>query len=237
MSRRTLVYFVCSPHSRTGVTTTARLLTDYHLWRGVPVEGFDTDAREPSYALRFPRSSTVVDIFDVRGQIALFDRLLIPDETPKVVDVWSRSFDQLFSIIAEIGFFEEAERMDVEPIVLFHTDASQMAASNARLLTTTWPRLWLTTVNNEGAAPLGPDAREIMENYSARAKIVLPRLERPIANALDDPHLSLSGLLMDSPISMSLVVRAALKNWLMPVFTQFRSHELRIALQSSQFLR
>ncbi len=34
-----------------------------------------------------------------------------------------------------------------------------------------------------------------------------------------------------------LVVRAALKNWLMPVFTQFRSHELRIALQSSQFLR
>lgn len=237
MSRRTLVYFVCSPHSRTGVTTTARLLTDYYLWRGVPVEGFDTDAREPSYALRFPRTSTVVDIFDVRGQIALFDRLLISDETPKVVDVWSRSFDQLFSIIAEIGFLEEAARMDVEPIVLYQADASQMAASNARLLTTTWPNLWLTAVNNEGAAPLGPDARAILETYGARAKLVLPRLERPIARALDEPHLCLSDFLLESPVSMSLVIRAALKNWLLPIFTQFRSHELRIALQSSQFLR
>lgn len=237
MSRRTLVYFVCSPHSRTGVTTTARLLTDYYLWRGVTVEGFDTDAREPSYALRFPDSATVVDIFDVRGQIALFDRLLIPDETPKVVDVWSRSFDQLFSVIAEIGFLEEAERMDVEPIVLFHADASQMAASNARVLTSAWPNLWLTAVNNEGAAPLGPAAHDILENYAARAKILLPRLEAPIARALEEPDLSLSGLLMDSPVVMSLVVRAALKNWLMPIFTQFRSHELRIALQSSQFLR
>lgn len=36
---------------------------------------------------------------------------------------------------------------------------------------------------------------------------------------------------------MSLVVRATLRNWLMPIFSQFRSHELRIALQSSQFLR
>lgn len=237
MSRRTLVYFVCSPHSRTGVTTTARALTDYHLWRGVPVEGFDTDAREPSYARRFPQLSTIVDIFDVRGQIALFDRLLIADDIPKVVDVWSRSFDKLFSIIAEIGFLEEAARAGVEPIILFHADASRMSASNARLLTTTWPNLWLTAVNNEGAAPLGPDAREILELYRPRGKLVLPRLERPIAEALEEPYLSLSDFLLDSPASMSIVVRAAMKNWLLPIFTQFRSHELRIALQSSQFLR
>lgn len=237
MSRRTLVYFVCSPHSRTGVTTTARLLMDYYLSRGVPVEGFDTDAREPSFAHRFPGRSTVVDIFDVRGQIALFDRLLLADDTPKVVDVWSRSFDQLFSIIAEIGFLEEAGRTGVEPVVLFQSDMSQMAASNARILTTTWPNLWLTVVNNEGASPLGPEARETLGNYSARGKILMPRLERPIARALDDPNLSLSDFLAEPPPGMSLVVRAALKGWILPIFTQFQSLELRIALQSSQFLR
>src|SRR5512139_3281584 len=99
MRRRTLVFFVCSPHPRTGVTTAARLLTDYYLSRGVPVEGFDTDSREPCYALLFPALSRVVDVSDVRGQITLFDRLLVANDTPKIVDVWSRSFDSFYSVI------------------------------------------------------------------------------------------------------------------------------------------
>jgi hypothetical protein len=237
MSRRTLVYFVCSPHSRTGVTTTARLITDYHLSRGVTVEGFDTDAREPSYAERYPGLARVVDIFDVRGQIALFDQLLIPDDRPKVVDVWSHSFDQLFAIIAEIGFIEEAVRSGVAPLVLYQADTSQLAASNCRLLTTTWPDLWVSVVHNEGAAPLGFDARERLAAFRPRGKLVIPALERPIARVLDDPDFMFSAFLRAPPAGMSLVVRAALRNWLLPVFTQIQSLELRIALQSSEFLR
>ena len=237
MSRRTLVFFVCSPHGRTGVTTAARLLTDYYLSRGAPVEGFDTDSREPCYALRFPKLARVVDLGDVRGQIALFDRLLIADDTPKIVDVWSRSFDQLFSTIAEIGFLEEARRAGVEPIVLFQTDGSHTAASNARLLTTTWPDLWLTAIHNEGAAPLAPDAPAILANYPMRGKLVIPSLESAIARALDDVDLSLSDFLREPPPQMSIVVRAALKAWIFPIFTQFQSFELRLSLQSSRFLR
>jgi len=33
------------------------------------------------------------------------------------------------------------------------------------------------------------------------------------------------------------VVRAALKTWLLPIFTQFQSLELRLELQSSEWLR
>jgi hypothetical protein len=237
MSRRTLVYFVCSPHSRTGVTTTARLLTDYYLSRGVPVDGFDTDAREPSYAQRFPELSRIVDIYDVRGQIALFDQLLIADERPKIVDVWSRSFDRLFATIAEIGFLEEAARSAVMPVVLFQADMSQMAANNCRLLTTTWPDLWVSVVHNEGASPLGFDARETLASYRARGRLVIPKLERPIVRFLDNPEFSLSSFLREPPAAMSLVVRAAIRNWLLPTFTQLHSFELRLALQSSQFLR
>ena len=237
MSRRTLVFFVCSPHGRTGVTTAARLLTDYYLSRGVPVEGFDTDPREPTYALRFPQFARVVDLDDIRGQISLFDRLLVADDTPKVVDVWSRSFDQLFSTIAEIGFLDEARRAGVEPIVLFQTDSSHTAASNARLLTTTWPDLWLTAIHNEVAAPLAPDPQGVLANYPTRGKLVIPRLESAIARALDDADLSLSDFLHQPPPRMSIVVRAALKGWLLPIFTQFQSFELRLSLQSSRFLR
>jgi hypothetical protein len=237
MSRRTHVFFVCSPHSRTGVTTAARLLTDYYVSRGVPVEGFDTDAREPCYALRFPEISRIVDICDVKGQISLFDRLLLPDDIPKVVDVWSRSFDQLFATIAEIGFLEEARRAGVEPIILYQSDSSQTAASNARLLNTTWPQLWITVIHNEGAAPLGPEALQFLAQYPARGKLVIPRLETAIARALDDSELSLSAFLKEPPADMSIVVRAALKGWLMPIFTQLQSFELRLDLQSSEFLR
>jgi hypothetical protein len=242
MRRRTLVYFVCSPHSRTGVTTAARLLTDFYLARGDAVEGFDMDSREPTYARLFPQISRVVDIREVKGQISLFDRLLVADETPKIVDVWSHHYDEFFATIAEIGFLEEAKRAGVEPLIFFQTDSSQVAASNARLLNTTWPDLWMTVIHNEGAAPLGPEAHQLLAAYPAKGKLVIPRLEIPVAKALENEELSLSAFLKEpnGPTSispMSIVVRAALKNWLLSIFTQLQSFELRIDLQSSEFLR
>lgn len=237
MRRRTLVFFVCSPHSRTGVTTAARLLTDYYLSRNVEPEAFDTDAREPYFAALFPGMSRVVDIGEVRGQISLFDRLLHPDERPKIVDVWHRSYDRLFSTIAEIGFFEEARRLGVEPIVLYQSDASARAASGAISLNTTWPDLWMTVIHNEGSAPLGPTPHDILSRYPTRGKFAISRLEAPIAQALDDFDLSLSEFLRDPPPNMSIVVRAALKAWLTPIFTQFQSFELRLDLESAVFLR
>jgi hypothetical protein len=237
MTRRTLVFFVCSPHSRTGVTTAARLLTDYYLSRNVAVEGFDTDSREPLYALFFPQRAQVVDIGEVKGQISLFDRLLVPDETPKIVDVWHRSYECLFSTIAEIGFFDEARRTGVEPLILFQADATASAANSALALNTTWPDLWMSVIHNQGAAPLGRDALTILGRYPARGKFVIPRLETPIARTLDDIDLSLSRFLVEQPPNMSIVVRAALKAWILPIFTQFQSFELRRDLQSSECLR
>lgn len=237
MSRSTLVFFVCSPHSRTGVTTAARLLTDYYRSCNIRVEGFDTDTRQPHYADLFPSSTHVVDIAEVRGQIALFDRLLWADGAPKIVDVWHRSYEQLFSTIAEIGFLEEAQRTGVQPIVLYQTDATESAAVSALTLATTWPDLWITALHNEGAAPLGGDAYDILSIYPSRGKFVIPALDGAIAPMLDDPNLSLSNFLLEPPSDMSIVVRAALKSWLVPIFTQFQAFQLRVDLQSSEFLR
>jgi hypothetical protein len=237
MTRRTLVFIACSPHARTGVTTTARLLTDYHLSRHVPVEGFDTDPRDPRYAELFPHCARVVDAADIRGQISLFDRLLVHDEIPKIVDVWHRSYAQFFATVREIGFIEEARRHGVEPIVLFQADESESAYAKALELTASWRDLWMIVVHNEGAAPLGERARELLPRYPARGKFVIAPLERPIAKVLDDPALSLSRFLLAPPADMSIVVRAALKAWILPVFTQFQSFELRLTLESSSFLR
>lgn len=237
MKRRTLVFIVCSPNPRTGVTTTARLLTDYYLAQRARVVGFDTDPRDFRYGSLFPEQATVVDLVDVKGQISLFDRLLAADEIPKVVDVWRRSYDVFFSTVRDIGFFEEARRLGVEPVILFQADASEKTLAKALALSATWRELTILAVRNEGAAPLGEAAFDIMSRYPACGKFVIPALEGPIAKALDEPDLSLSRFLLAPPAGMSIVVRAALKAWLLPIFTQFQSFELRLDLESSEFLR
>ncbi len=237
MMRRTPVFIVCSPQPRAGATTTARLLTDYNIAKGVPVEGFDTDPHEPRYAELFPRQVRLADIADIKGQIALFDRLLVQDQAPKIVDLWHRSYERFFDIVRDIGFFEEARRSGVEPILLFQAAASPRAASCAQEVALRWPQLRLMLVRNEGAAPLGPRPLDILARYPAQGKFVIPALEPPVARALDDERLSLAHFLAAPPAGMSIIVRAALRNWLIPIFTQFRSFELRREFEQSDFFK
>lgn len=237
MRRRTIVYIACSPHPRTGVSTTARLLTDFYLSRQARVEGFDTDPHEPRYGSLFPDCVRVIDAADIRGQISLFDRLLVHDEIPKIVDIWHRSYERFFATVQEIGFMEEARRHGVEPVILFHIDPTEATLARALGLSAAWNDLMIVAVHNPGASPLGDAADEILSRYPARRKFFIPPLEAPLAQALEEPDLSLSRFLLAPPSNMSIVVKAGLKTWLAPIFTQFQSFELRMELESAEFLR
>ncbi len=94
MEQKTRVYICCSPHKRTGATTTARLLSDYLIFNGRGFAGFDPDPHDPDYGARFPEAVTIADAATIEGQVAMFDRLLVHDETPKIVDVWHRSYSR-----------------------------------------------------------------------------------------------------------------------------------------------
>jgi len=237
MKRRTRIFIACSPHARVGATTTARLLTDYFLYNNAVVEGFDLDPHESAYSALFPGVVSVVDAADIKGQISLFDRLLIDDGAPKIVDVWRRSFERFFSTVKEIGFFEEARNRGLEAILLFHADEQASSLATAQALHAAWPDVTQFVVNNEGAAPLGREAPDILARYPAAGKFAIPPLEAPVRRLLDDPELSLTRFLREPPTDMSLVVRAALKAWIAPVFTQFRSYELRRELEASDLFR
>jgi hypothetical protein len=236
MRRRTIVYIACSPHARAGVSTTARLLTDYHLLRQRTVEGFDIDPHEPFYGALFPESARVLDINDVKGQISLFDNLLVQNEVPKIVDVWHRSYKKFFAMVKDIGFFEEAEKRGVEPIILFQAGSSDAALTEALALRSTWPNLQMIIVHNEGTIPLGPHAHEILARYPAQGKFVIGPLDASVATILQDTNFSLSNFLITPPPDMSIVVRAVLKSWITPVLTQFLSSELRLTLENANYL-
>ncbi len=229
MGSQTYVYIVCSPRGRVGVTTAARLLGDYFLSRRRNFIGFDTDPHESPFALRFPQQAKVADLASVKGQIALFDRLLVSDETPKVVDLWARSWKGFFNMVREIGFLEEARRQGVTPIFLLAVDNSNECLDAVTGLLAQWPDLNLALVRNRGAAGQD-DGDASSDRFPPLRDFEIPALDPVVAHAMERADVSLSRFLLAPPSDMSIVVKSALRTWLSQVFAQIQSFELRMAL-------
>jgi hypothetical protein len=57
------------------------------------------------------------------GQMAFFERLIADnDGIANVIDLSHRTFKSFFTVVKEIGFFEEARRRAIEPLILFIID-------------------------------------------------------------------------------------------------------------------
>src|SRR5580693_2795008 len=104
MSRPTHVYIVASPRPRSGKTLLARALVEFFLTDGRPVGAFDLDTLEGTLARFLPRLTVRADIADTRGQIALFDELIIGNEKPKVIDVSAHAYEPFFKVMEQIDF-------------------------------------------------------------------------------------------------------------------------------------
>src|SRR5260370_35368019 len=56
--------------------------------------------------------------------MAFFERLIADnDRIANVIDLSHRTFKSFFTVVEEIGFFEEARRRAIEPLILFIIDA------------------------------------------------------------------------------------------------------------------
>ena len=87
-----------SPRPRVGRTLLARLLMEYAIDNGRPLVGFHLSPREPMLAGRFPKLVWPIDIAETRGQMELFDRLLVDTASIKVVDLGYGAFEQFFDV-------------------------------------------------------------------------------------------------------------------------------------------
>lgn len=238
MADSSRAFIVCAPHARVGTTMTARLLTDWLLYRGQSsVVGFDTDPQEAPFASRFPGSVQVADLASIQGQMAIFDRMLDHGGADFVVDVWSRSFLPFFEVARSAAFFREAEAQGLSPCIVYHSDASEIACETARELAALWPDVDLLIVHNAGAVDLEDDVGAILQNYPGQRALHVPALDPYLRKLIDEPGFSLSAFLRQPPEKMSIVVRAALNNWLSRVFDQITSYELMIALRKAEFMK
>ena len=221
--RRYPIYIVCSPRPRVGKTLIARLLIEYKTLQNVDVVAFDVSAAEASLAKYLPARTIASDVANVRGQMALFDRLLYRDGIGKVIDLGHDSYDEFFAVARKIGFVDEADRQFIEPVVIFVADGSKKSLGEYSSLCK-----WFSPI-----VPLYNDAAGVSDKcralYNEVLKVPQPlriRKLSPVLNAtIDRPMFSFCQFLSNQTGNAS-----ELYIWMSAVFGEFRRLETVLRL-------
>src|ERR1700752_5299281 len=145
----TPVYIICSPRPQVGKTLIARLLSEFLLLKNRQVTSFDINLKEPSLLDFLPDVTETADIVDTFGKMALMDRVILNDGMAKVIDLGFHAFDEFFKMSEEIGFFKEAARGSVVPIILFIADIDRVSVRGHEMLRRQIPAPQFITVDNE----------------------------------------------------------------------------------------
>jgi hypothetical protein len=224
MPQHAPLYIVASQHPRVGKTLLARLLIEYLRLSGRAIVGYDLDPREPTFATYFPNLAWTVDIAETKGQVALFDRLIADNWRTTVIDLGYGPSDQFFTVMAEIGFEQEARRRQIDPIVLFITDSAPATARSYAELRRRLRHTIFVPVHNEATSFMF-----IPQDYPpTRADcslIRIPQLSPIVRGVIDRPGFSFGAYMAKQPGGPTEV-----HSWIGRIFAQFRELELRLTL-------
>jgi hypothetical protein len=234
MIHRTPLYIVCSPRAQVGRTLVARLLVDYFLLEGRNAAAFDFEAEAPALIDFLPGYTEKAEVTDIEGQMTLFDRLIVADRMPKVVDLAPAAFRQFFSVMRQIGFIDDARGRGIEPVALFMAAPDAVSARAYAGLRGQLPEMVLVPVYNEAVAR-GQRARE---NYplarAAAVPIRIPTLVPWLYRYLEKPPFSFADFRSTPPQEIPLDIYMQLHRWMRRVFVEFRELELRLLLDDVQ---
>jgi hypothetical protein len=230
VGNRTPVLIVCSPQARVGRTLVARLLLDFFLMGDRPATGFDFVVEPPSFVDFLPDHTVQSDVADVEGQMALFDRLIEPDGTAKVVDLAPGSFRQFFSVMAQIDFADQALQRGIEPIALFMAAPDMVSHRAYAELQRSLPELLLVPVYNDAIA----HGRRERENFPPAGPVAvpiqIPALAPHFYRFIENPPFSFAAFRSTPPRDIPLDAYMELLRWVRRVFVEFRELELRLLL-------
>ncbi len=228
--KRALICIVVSPRAQVGKTFVARLLTDFLRHDGGQAAAFDLNAEGEALRDYLPDVATAADLADVRGQMALFDRLIINDGIAKVVDVGHASFERFFTITQEIRFFEETRRRGIEPMILFAADPHPAAVKAYANLQRRMRSAFLVPVLNE-AIVRGRNLREKFPfAQTVGVPLQIPVLAPMLLAQIDKSTYSFADLHDRLPMAIPLELAFELRAWTRRTFLEFRELELRLLL-------
>jgi hypothetical protein len=223
------LYVVCSPCRCVGKTLVARLIAELHLLDEQPVAAFDLADEGPQLADYLPDLTTVADIGDTCGQMAFFDRLIDEGGGPKVIDVSHRAFKTFFDVVQAIGFFEEARRRAIAPLILFIVDQDPKAAQAYAMLRRSCTAASLLPVRNLAEAGELPDYVRSPSRWIAPASLDISLIGFSLRALIDRPAFSFADYWRAAPAGLSDAADDELMDWTEGVFLQLRAVERFLA--------
>jgi hypothetical protein len=219
-----------SPRPRVGKTLMARVLTEFYRSEGRPVAAYDLDPTEGTLSEFLPGFAVASQIADTRGQMALFDRLIVDDEKPKVLDVGSGLFSHFLKVMTEIDFVPEARQRSVEPIIMYIAAADRRAADGYAELVGRFPDLTVVPVFNETVGRFS-DLREAFPARGASSQpLRVPQLSPTLRHIIDTRPFSFSAYRRGIATEVPPILDKELGAWVKRVFVQVREQELRLLL-------
>jgi len=232
MPFRNSVAIVASPRPRVGKTLLARLLTDFHLQEGRPVAAFDLNAGTGTLAQFLPEHVTRSTIDDLKGQIALFDRLIADDGIIKVVDLGHPSFESFFTLAHQFGFAGEARSRRIGFAILYLLTPDFTSVEAYHSLRIGLPEAVLAPVHNEifGA---GQHRQKYGLTGGSATVIRLPLLAPTLRKSIETPPFSFANSRL---AALDVDIDMELQHWLGRIYLEFRELDLRILLTDLRFL-
>lgn len=227
------LYVVCSPGRSGGRTLVSRLLTEFYVLGDRPVAAFDLSDEEPRLADYLPHLTTIADIDDIRDQIIFFERLVAEDEGPKIIDVNHRVFRNFFTTVQKIGFFEEARRHSIAPLILLVGDAHPKSLEMRATIRRWFPEVFLLPVRNvtERIAVSEPDmpAKERI----TRDSLDVPFLRSPLRMLINVQDFLFYRFWRAKPANLPDAWDDELLDWLTSVYFQFQDIEVLLGFEES----
>lgn len=229
--QRAHIYLVCSLRPRTGKTLIARLCAEFNRAVVSPAVPIDLGTEDPTLSEFLPDSTIRASIADIRGQMALFDRLAARDGIAKVVDIGCPHAGSFFTIMRDIAFAIEAQDRAISTSILFIAAYDDASIKMYARLREQFPSFTLVPVYNEIVA-YGRDVRRaFVRRTVGLPALQIPRLPPPLQAMVDTPPFSFAEFRRQmSPDLTTDDLNVEFDVWLRRIFRQLRELELSILI-------
>ena len=228
IDKTTPLYVVCSPYRCVGKTLVSRLLAEFYVLDDRPVAAYDLADEGPQLADYLPQFTTVADIGDIFGQMAFFERLIADNEGANIIDLSHRMFQNFFTVVEKIEFFEEARRRSIEPLILFITDPDPKSPKAYASLRRRFAEASLLPVRNRAEPIAIPDGHGPPDALATSLEI--PLLGLSLRALIDREAFSFCEFWRATPADLNDALDDELVDWVEGIFFQFRKLELMLGL-------
>jgi hypothetical protein len=226
------VIIVASPRPRVGKTLLARLLGDFYRYERRRATGYDFNTDENSLRKFQPEQTVAASIDDVRGQMALFDSLIVENDQVKVIDLNAGSFSAFFSFSQQIGFMDEALARGIAPVVFFFLTPDLSSAESYRELVRNFPNAFFAPVHNEIFG-----STQHRDRYSLSSKewvMRLPALAPNLRKHVERPPFYFADKTIANSTKIPLDLHIELQRWLRRTYSEIRDFDRRVRAFEAQ---